>query len=159
VCLRIERASRPGNPTEKSVPIEITNRRRIEAARPRVFEAFAQPEQLTAWWGPAGFTSSIKEFDFRAGGSWRVILRGPDGAEFDSRFHFLEVVPLQKVVYEHVQARHNFVMTMLWSEVSPAVTELTWIMSLEQTPEHAAASEFISRANEQNFDRLGAFLL
>jgi uncharacterized protein YndB with AHSA1/START domain len=140
------------------VAIDITNRRRIAAARSRVFEAFAQPEKLTAWWGPAGFTSAIKEFDFRAGGSWRVILRGPDGAEFDSRFNFLEVIRPEKVVYEHVQVRHNFVMTMLWSEVSPAVTELTWIMSLEQTPEHAAASEFISRANEQNFDRLVAFI-
>lgn len=140
------------------MPIEIINQRRFRGSRERVFAAFAQPEKLAQWWGPTGFSNAITQFEFRAGGWWRVIMRGPDGTEFDNLSRFVAVDPPQRVVYEHVEAAHSFTMTTVWADVAPDQTELTWRMELADTPEHAAARDFIQRANEQNFDRLSAFL-
>jgi uncharacterized protein YndB with AHSA1/START domain len=138
--------------------LEITNVRRIDVPRDRVFEAFANPEKLKAWWGPTGFTNSIPHFDFRPGGSWRVVMRSPDGTEYDNLSTFVEVDRPHKVVYEHLQPMHWFLMTMSFRELSPGATELTWKMSLARNAEHEKLRDFLHQANEQNFDRLCAFL-
>lgn len=140
------------------MPIEVVNLRRIPAARERVFEAFANPAVLATWWGPAGFTNTIHDFDLRPGGAWRVVMRAPDGAEYDNRATFLEVVRPEKIVYEHVQPMHRFTMSMFHRSLGPAATELTWKMQLERNAEHERLRDFLYQANEQNFDRLCAAL-
>ena len=37
------------------------------------------PEKLTRWWGPHGFTNRIDEFDFRPGGDWRITMTASNG--------------------------------------------------------------------------------
>jgi uncharacterized protein YndB with AHSA1/START domain len=138
--------------------IDIINTRRITAPRERVFEAFADPTKLKTWWGPAGFTNTIPEFDFRPGGTWRVIMRSSDGVEFDNVSTFVEVDRPRTVVYEHLEPVHRFFMRMDFREISPAVSELTWTMSFTQTEQNEKLRVFLQLANEQNFDRLCAFL-
>lgn len=55
--------------------------RRIAAARERVFRAWTDPVQLARWWGPAPLVAAVCEVDARPGGSLRIVMRGPDGAE------------------------------------------------------------------------------
>ena len=40
----------------------LTTARTIDAARERVFGAFADAEKLARWWGPKGFTNTFEEF-------------------------------------------------------------------------------------------------
>lgn len=35
---------------------EIVTTRLIDAPRERIFEAFSDPDHLTRWWGPKGFS-------------------------------------------------------------------------------------------------------
>jgi uncharacterized protein YndB with AHSA1/START domain len=45
-----------------------------------VWRAWHDPEYVTQWWGPAGFTSPRADLDFRVGGTSLVCMRAP--AEF-----------------------------------------------------------------------------
>ena len=47
---------------------EIVISRVISAARELVFEAFTDVRHLAQWWGPTGFTTTTRAFEFRVGG-------------------------------------------------------------------------------------------
>ena len=76
--------------TEK---MEILNDRLFEVDPPTLFDAFADPEKLTQWWGPHGFTNRIDEFDLRPGGDWRITMTASNGTDFDNHSTFQQVVP------------------------------------------------------------------
>ncbi len=68
----------PASSTER----EFVHSRLIDAPRERIFRALAEPDHLARWWGPNGFTSSFEIFEFRPGGAWRFVFRGPDGTQY-----------------------------------------------------------------------------
>lgn len=136
---------------------EIVSQRVFAASRGTVYEAFINPGHLREWWGPKGFTSTFHEFDPRVGGRWRLVLHGPDGTHYDNEKRFLEVVAGQRIVFRHEHATHGFVMTMLFADEG-AGTELTWEMRFDSAEECAKIRSFVAAANEENFDRLAAYL-
>jgi uncharacterized protein YndB with AHSA1/START domain len=90
------------NPIAEDVTArEIRLTRLLDAPRELVWRAWTEPEQVAQWWGPLGFTSTILEMDVRPGGVWRLIMRGPDGAEYPNRSVFLEVVKPERLIYDH----------------------------------------------------------
>ena len=58
---------------------EIVISRVISAPRELVFEAFTELRHLSRWWGPDGFTTTTRAFEFRVGGEWDFVMHGPDG--------------------------------------------------------------------------------
>ena len=80
---------------------EIVLSRVIAAPRSRVFEAFTDPNQITRWFGPKGFTTETLEIDIREGGRWRFVYTGPDGTRYDNRMVFLRVDPPKLLEIEH----------------------------------------------------------
>jgi uncharacterized protein YndB with AHSA1/START domain len=57
----------PAQPATADREIVIT--RGIDAPREPVFEAFTEVRRLSRWWGPDGFTTTTRAFEFRVGGS------------------------------------------------------------------------------------------
>ena len=47
---------------------EIVITRVISAPRELVFQAFTEVRHLARWWGPEGFTTTTRAFEFRVGG-------------------------------------------------------------------------------------------
>ncbi len=45
----------------------------ISAPRELVFEAFSELRHLSRWWGPEGFTTTTRAFEFRVGGEWDFV--------------------------------------------------------------------------------------
>jgi uncharacterized protein YndB with AHSA1/START domain len=71
---------------------EIMMTRTFDAPRDIVFEAHTSCEHMQNWWGPHGYTFASCDIDFRAGGKWRIVHRGPDGeGEFGFRGEFREI--------------------------------------------------------------------
>ena len=136
---------------------EIVSTRLLPAASERVFDAFADATQLAQWWGPHGFTNTIREFDLRVGGRWRLTMHGPNGANYHNESQFTEVARPARIVFQHLEPVHGFQMTMLF-ETRHGQTQLTWRMLFESAAECARCKDFIGAANEQNFDRLAAHL-
>lgn len=46
----------------------LTLERTFDAPRQKVWDAFTKPELFIQWWGPQGWTTEVKEFDFSEGG-------------------------------------------------------------------------------------------
>ena len=137
--------------------MEIISTRTFDAACEKVFAAFTDPKQLALWWGPDGFTNTIHEFDFRVGGAWRFTMHGPDGQNYENQKVFLEIVPAEKIAFQHEGPMHRFQMTMTYA-AEGAKTRLTWRMVFEADERNENLRAFIVAANEQNFDRLAAHL-
>lgn len=136
---------------------EVVSTRVFAAPRELVFEAFSNPAHLVHWWGPKGFTNTFSEFDLRPGGAWRFVMHGPDGVDYQMAKDFVEVVTPERIVLQHLKPMHRFQMTMTFAEHS-GNTELTWRMLFESAAETMKVRSFITVANEQNFDRLQAYL-
>lgn len=90
----------------KNDPSDLTARsiittRLFDAPRELVFEAFTDPRHLMHWWGPNGFTLTIRSMDMRPGGVWRFVMHGPDGTDYENRIVYDEVVRPERLVYRH----------------------------------------------------------
>ena len=81
-------------PTEREIRIE----RVFEAPRERVFAAFTDPKLIPEWWGPRNTTTIVDQMDVRRGGSWRFVMREPDGSETGFRGTYREVRPPERIV-------------------------------------------------------------
>ncbi|HEY8127204.1 MAG TPA: SRPBCC family protein, partial [Hyphomicrobium sp.] len=64
---------------------EIIITRLLNAPRALVFAAFKDPDHITNWWGPNGFSTTTYEMDFRPGGLWLFTMHGPDGTDYPNR--------------------------------------------------------------------------
>ena len=79
----------------------IITTRVFDAPRALVFEAFSDPKHLAQWWGPTGFTTTTHSFDMRPGGTWRFVMHGPDGRDYQNLITYDEIVKPEKLVYHH----------------------------------------------------------
>jgi uncharacterized protein YndB with AHSA1/START domain len=80
---------------------EIVITRLINAPRELVFDAFTDPAHLEKWWGPKGFSTTTKEFDFRPGGKWIHTMHGPDGTDYPNECYYEKIVKPELIEYEH----------------------------------------------------------
>ena len=85
----------------ENVDKEIYIEREFDAPRELLWEAMTNPKHVVNWWGPVGFTTTIEEMDFRVGGTWKHVMRGPDGTEYPNQSVFKEIVKPEKIVYQH----------------------------------------------------------
>jgi uncharacterized protein YndB with AHSA1/START domain len=90
-----------GNKLEVTTPsdTEIQMTRVFDAPRELVFEAHTTAEHMSNWWGPRKYEVVSAEYDFRPGGKWRIVHRGPDGDEHGFRGEFREIVPPERIVW------------------------------------------------------------
>jgi len=78
---------------------ELTLKRVIRASATRLFDAWTQPDQLVAWWGPPPVTCSGAEVDLRVGGRYRIANAMPDGKTFVIEGVFEAIEPQRALVY------------------------------------------------------------
>lgn len=80
---------------------EIVLARVLDAPRALVFDAWTDPDQITAWFGPAGMTIETHEIDIREGGTWRFDMVAADGTRYDNRMTFLRVERPHRIEVDH----------------------------------------------------------
>lgn len=81
---------------------EIAATRVFDAPRELVWRMWTDPKHVVHWWGPDGFTNTIHEMDVRPGGTWRFIMHGPDGTDYQNKVVYKEVVKPSRLSYTHV---------------------------------------------------------
>jgi uncharacterized protein YndB with AHSA1/START domain len=86
---------------------EIVISRVIGAPRELVFGAFTQVRHLSRWWGPDGFTTTTRSFEFRAGGAWDFVMHGPDGTDYQEWITWREIVPPERIALQHGESRDD----------------------------------------------------
>ncbi|WP_431873264.1 SRPBCC family protein [Amycolatopsis sacchari] len=83
---------------------EIVVSRVIGAPRERVFEAFTEVRHLSRWWGPDGFTTTTRAFEFREGGEWDFVMHGTD---YPESITWTEIVPPERIALRHGEYRDD----------------------------------------------------
>lgn len=86
---------------------EIMVSRVIDAPRELVFEAFTDVRHLSRWWGPEGFTTTTRSFEFRIGGEWDFVMHGPDGTDYSEWITWTDIVPPQRIAMLHGEYRSD----------------------------------------------------
>src|SRR5579872_2465980 len=86
---------------------EIVISQVIDAPRELVFEAFTQVRHLSRWWGPEGFTTTTRSFEFHAGGVWDFMMHGPDGTDYQEWITWREIVPSERIALLHGEFRDD----------------------------------------------------
>jgi uncharacterized protein YndB with AHSA1/START domain len=142
--------------TEATADREIVSTRLIDSPRELIWRAWTEPDQLTHWWGPKGFTSTFQEFDPQPGGAWRFVLHGPDGKDYKNEIVYRELVKPERIVFEHLSAP-RFQVTATFAEAG-SQTRITFRMLFKTAAECDKVKTYAVEANEQNFDRLEAQL-
>ena len=78
---------------------EIVMTRVFHAPRQMVFDAFCKPGLLKRWFGPRGWSLVVCEVDFRVGGGFRFVLRGPNGKDMGMRGVYREIAAPERTVH------------------------------------------------------------
>jgi uncharacterized protein YndB with AHSA1/START domain len=76
----------------------IEMRRFLRAPPELVYRVLTEGDFLRRWWGPRHLETTECEVDLRIGGTWRIVHRAPDGAEFAFHGEFLELDPPRRRV-------------------------------------------------------------
>ncbi|HEY3331038.1 MAG TPA: SRPBCC family protein [Capsulimonadaceae bacterium] len=90
--------------TSPTADREITGTRLFDASPETVFATWTDPAHISNWWGPRGFTTTTKSIDVRVGGSWKFVMHGPDGVDYNDEIHYIEVESPARLVYDHIDA-------------------------------------------------------
>jgi uncharacterized protein YndB with AHSA1/START domain len=86
---------------------EIVISRVINAPRELVFEAFTDVRHLAQWWGPDGFTTTTRAFEFRVGREWDFVMHGPDGTDYQEWISWTEIIPPERIALRHGESRDD----------------------------------------------------
>lgn len=90
---------------------EVVTSRLINAPREVVWQVWTDPKHITQWWGPNGFRTTIRDFDFRNGGTWRFTMHGPDGTDFLNRVVFEDIEKPNYIYYKHTgEGEHSHIL-------------------------------------------------
>ncbi|MFC7157374.1 SRPBCC domain-containing protein [Halomarina halobia] len=149
------------DPTEYDVTIHRT----FDAPRERVFEAWTDPERVSQWWGPEGFTVPHCEMDARPGGGFRIDMRAPDGTVYSNAGEFNEVVEPERLVvtsraFEDEDGNFGLEVRQTVTFVDrDGKTELTLRAEVvTATPDVAEALEGMETGWNQSLDKLAEFV-
>ena len=132
---------------------EIVSSRVFNASRELLFRAWAEPNHLKSWWGPAGFTNTFNEFDFRVGGKWSFIMHGPDKGNYANECEFIKIEKPSLIAWKRY-SKPLFQVVATFEEVSNDKTKLVFKMLFETVEECNKIKPFAVEKNEENFDKL-----
>lgn len=145
-------------PIERTAEREITISRVLNAPRNLVWEVWTNPHHIKHWWGPNGFTNTIFEMDVQPGGSWDLVMHGPDGKDYKNKSVYTEVIKPEKLVYDHVSApKFQFSVTFTEQGKKTLISIQMLFQSVEQKAK--VIKQFGAEEGlKQNIDKLEAFL-
>jgi uncharacterized protein YndB with AHSA1/START domain len=79
--------------------LDLVLERVIDVPRDLVWAAWTEPEHLKHWFCPKPWGVSHAEIDLRPGGIFKTVMVSPEGIEHPNVGCFLDVVPLERLVW------------------------------------------------------------
>jgi uncharacterized protein YndB with AHSA1/START domain len=141
---------------------EIVVSRVIDAPRERVFEAFTKVRHLSQWWGPDGFTTTTRSFEFRVGGVWDFAMHGPDGTDYPEWITWTEIDPPERIVLvhgEHADDPDAFESTLTFERSGAATRiELRTVFPTARLRDEAVERYHAIEGGEQTLAGLAAYV-
>ena len=141
---------------------EIVISRVISAPRELVFEAFTEVRHLSRWWGPTGFTTTTRAFEFRVGGEWQFVLHGPDGTDYQEWISWTEIAPPERIALRHGEFRDDpdaFESVLTFGSDGAATRiEMRTVFPTKQLRDEAAEKYHAIEGGQQTLANLAAYV-
>ena len=141
---------------------EIVISRIIGAPRALVFEAFTEVRHLSRWWGPEGFTTTTRAFEFRVDGEWDFVMHAPDGTDYQEWIRWTEIAPPKRIALLHGEHRGdpNAFETVLTFAAEDAGTriELRAVFRTKEQRDEAVEKYHAIEGGRQTLDNLDAYV-
>lgn len=137
--------------------------RAFDAPPPLVFDALTRPELLVRWHGARGWNLVVCEVDLRAGGAWRFVSEGPDGARMGHGGVYRLVDPPRRLVhterYDDQWFPGEALVDVSFDEHAGTTTTLTTTLTFpsREVRDLVLASP-MERGVTESYDRLAAVL-
>jgi len=115
-------------------------KRTFDAPRSVVFKAWTEPGHVMRWWGPHGFEVISCQMDVRAGGTWRIHMRGPGGQDDRQHLVYREIVAPERIVFSYAfedaagKTGHETLVTVTFEQFGDK-TRLTLHQAIFETAE------------------------
>lgn len=148
--------------TEGADARESVITRVFDAPREQVWRAWTEPEQISRWWGPRGWSTPLSEItmDLMPGGAFRLIsVSDEDGTEMVQEGTYREVVEPERLVIEEAAegAWHAGAVTVLtFADLGDGRTEMVFRTTIRTTAE---GLDTAAAGLESAFDRLAEYLM
>jgi uncharacterized protein YndB with AHSA1/START domain len=144
-------------PTDRGIVLM----RVFDAPRRLVFDAFTKPELLKRWFGPHGWSLVVCEVDLRVGGTFRFVLRGPDGREMGMRGVYREIVAPERSV--HMESFDDYPgesqVTTILAEESGRTTLTATILYPSQEIRDMVIRSGMEHGAAESYDKLEVLLV
>ncbi len=146
---------------------EIVMTRVFNAPRRLVFDAWTKPELFVRWFGPRGWTVPVCEIDLRPGGTYRFVLRGPDGSEIGMRGVYREIVRPDRLVCTEAydgfsevgwRPEDESVVTTVLTEHDGKTTWTATVVYPSREVRDAVIQSGMERGAAESYDRLAELL-
>jgi uncharacterized protein YndB with AHSA1/START domain len=119
-----------------------------------IWEVITSPGHVAEWWGPDGFTNTIREMDVREGGKWDFTMHGPDGTDYENEYVYSTIIPLEKIVLDHLKEPKFTIIISIHDEGHQTTVEWCNIFDSIPTMEEAVKAFKADVGLEQNLRRL-----
>ena len=140
---------------------EIVLSRLIHAPRDLVFEVFTQARHVSKWWGPDGFVTTTRSFEFRVGGEWVFSMRGPDGTVFPEWITWTAIEPGRRIELQHGEYRDDpnaFASVLTFADEGAATRiEMRTVFPTVQLRDDAVEKYHAIEGGRQTLGKLAAY--
>lgn len=141
---------------------ELVVSRTIDAPRELVFEAFTEVRHLSQWWGPSGFTTTTKAFEFCVDGVWDFTMHGPDGTDYPEWITWTEITPPERIVMlhgEHSGDPSSFESVLTFTAAGDTTTlEMRSVFPTRELRDEAREKHGAIEAGQQTLGNLAAYV-
>ncbi|HEX7095824.1 MAG TPA: SRPBCC family protein [Acidimicrobiales bacterium] len=141
---------------------EVVITRVIDAPPELVFEAFTEVRHLSRWWGPDGFTTTTRSFEFRVGGVWDYVMHGSDGTDYPNWITWTEIVPAERIALRHGGRRDDpnaFESVLTFTPVGSATRlEMRTVFPTKEQRDEAVNTYRAIEGGQQTLDHLAAYV-
>lgn len=147
---------------EREEDRQIVTTRVIDGPRHLVFRAWTEARHLARWFGPRGFTTTTRTFEFRPGGVWEFEMHGPDGTVYPNWIEWQEIVPPERIVYRqggHADDPNAFESTVTFAERAGG-TEITLrtLLKTKAQRDYLAEHYHAVEGARETLERLGGYV-
>ncbi len=141
---------------------ELAISRVIDAPRELVFEAFTDVRHLSRWWGPEGFSTTTRSFEFRIGGEWDFVMHGPDGTDYQEWITWTEISSPERIALLHGEYRGdpNAFESVLTFELDGEATriEMRTVFPTKELRDEAAEKHHAIERGRETLSKLAAYV-
>ena len=135
----------------------------FDAPRELVYQAWLDPEHLANWYGPQNFGVARTDIEQKPGGTYLIVMQGPDGKEYPNQGVINEMVENEKLVMTQIDNDEDgntaleMVNTITFEEEDGKTRMTLHVAVLKASPQHLEMLPYAEAGWKAAFEKMAAY--